>query len=730
MKKLLKITSALAGVVLLTLTSNVNAQYLENRGGGGTGGGGPVTATSLTASAAVQFNGLPTGTSSLTTAICGDALGNLYAIANETCFAGNGNPLVIQAGNVNNTTAGKTLSVFANNGNSGTAVSVEYFWASTSTATSAGFDTGSEFIYNAIPYQTGAFSTSYSLYYQWAMTPSSVANSWGSNIGESDISVRLVNQIGWHRDRSTGPYNAGGHLQVPIATSSPGGSLTNPFTTNGTTTVSVAIPNHVLQVGQTIQFSGGTSCNGFLPVGTTVYTVLSVIDANDFTINGGATTGSGTCGGTVSFQEYNGTDEMYGYAVSRSSDLNAKTNRFVRTEIGFNVEPNTLVGASSNDSNASHGGDGFYVTGARVPLVNNPITTNGTTTVTLAWPSNGLSTTAPNNTFTITGATAVNGFTASGVYTVISATTSTVTFSTGGATPAAGTGGGANIIVYGNGDIPRAGFECDGTINSCIRADLVTSPAGTNVIQLAAGQNIGYTGTGSVGFQGSNAADSAPAGFIGEYLVNTGMGNSNTATISIATPAVITATAHGISPLTIVYFSTTGALPTGLSTFINYYVTAGSVTANTFQLSTTMANALAGVSIATSGSQSGVQTYHTGGLPGSGSTFDAQGLQLNAGDYDCQGSVNPSYGGATSVTFQSAWLTTSGGSALPTFQNAVFQGLNSITMNATVQPANAFSTGLVRVSLSSPGMVVMASQYTFTVSSLSLYSQIRCRRVR
>ena len=75
-------------------------------------------------------------------------------------------------------------------------------------------------------------------------------------------------------------------------------------------------------------------------------------------------------------------------------------------------------------------------------------------------------------------------------------------------------------------------------------------------------------------------------------------------TISIATPGVITQENHIYLTGDAVKFSTTGALPTGLTTNTIYYVIY--VGANTFNVATTYANAVAGTKISTSGTQSGV----------------------------------------------------------------------------------------------------------------------------
>lgn len=78
------------------------------------------------------------------------------------------------------------------------------------------------------------------------------------------------------------------------------------------------------------------------------------------------------------------------------------------------------------------------------------------------------------------------------------------------------------------------------------------------------------------------------------------------ATMTIATPGVITWTAHGLKVGTGISFSTTGALPTGLVAGTTYYIKAV-LDANTFTLAATVG----GTVIATTGTQSGVHTAST-----------------------------------------------------------------------------------------------------------------------
>lgn len=113
----------------------------------------------------------------------------------------------------------------------------------------------------------------------------------------------------------------------------------------------------------------------------------------------------------------------------------------------------------------------------------------------------------------------------------------------------------------------------------------------------------------SAGFQfigGSVPPLSTPALSKDQLLYYVDRYQTATITITIATPGVVTWTSHGLISGDIVYFTTTGALPTGLTASTIYWVTV--INANTFNVSTTLANARTATFIATSGSQSGVHT--------------------------------------------------------------------------------------------------------------------------
>jgi len=100
-----------------------------------------------------------------------------------------------------------------------------------------------------------------------------------------------------------------------------------------------------------------------------------------------------------------------------------------------------------------------------------------------------------------------------------------------------------------------------------------------------------------------------------------------TFTITIAAPGLATLASHGLATGDSVYFTTTGALPTGLTANTRYWVVKND--ANSFWLSTTLANALAGTKITTSGSQSGVHTsvLTPYGLGDGSTTFNVPNLK-------------------------------------------------------------------------------------------------------
>lgn len=76
-------------------------------------------------------------------------------------------------------------------------------------------------------------------------------------------------------------------------------------------------------------------------------------------------------------------------------------------------------------------------------------------------------------------------------------------------------------------------------------------------------------------------------------------------TLTIASPCVVTCVSHGCSAGTAVLFDTTGQLPTGITAGVTYYVSATSLTLDSFKISAVPGGSL----INTTGTQSGIQTF-------------------------------------------------------------------------------------------------------------------------
>lgn len=104
---------------------------------------------------------------------------------------------------------------------------------------------------------------------------------------------------------------------------------------------------------------------------------------------------------------------------------------------------------------------------------------------------------------------------------------------------------------------------------------------------------------------------------------------ASTVTVTIASPGVFTLTAHGFNIGTALYFSTTGALPTGLTAGTTYYVIAAGLTASAFQVSTQ----IGGGAVNTSGTQSGTHKVLTQRYALPAYTQKPQSIYVTVGSY-------------------------------------------------------------------------------------------------
>jgi len=243
------------------------------------------------------------------------------------------------------------------------------------------------------------------------------------------------------------------------------------------------------------------------------------------------------------------------------------------------------------------------------------------------------------------------------------------------------------------------------------------------------GRLTGNSTTG-VPIQGVGTNSNAAAGDVGEYFISESNNSTATVTITIATPGVISWTAHGRQAGSVVNFTTTGALPTGLVAGTNYYVCAGAtLLANSFTVATSVANALAGTNIATSGTQSGV---HTGISATANLTtnvgVDVAGLSLTAGDWDvCFNGWTK--GATTAVLFSmNASVSQTSGTLSTTPSN------NSKMAEATTTYGNGDAVNLVtpavRISLSATTTIFGVISNNFGTAATQAYGALMARRVR
>ena len=101
------------------------------------------------------------------------------------------------------------------------------------------------------------------------------------------------------------------------------------------------------------------------------------------------------------------------------------------------------------------------------------------------------------------------------------------------------------------------------------------------------------------------------------------------ATVTVASPGIFTATAHGLVANDTVVLVTDGALLTGLEANTTYYIIAAGLTTDAFEVSAT----LAGSAVNTSGTQSGVHTFlktnQSPGIPAIHHTYIAREASLS-----------------------------------------------------------------------------------------------------
>lgn len=234
---------------------------------------------------------------------------------------------------------------------------------------------------------------------------------------------------------------------------------------------------------------------------------------------------------------------------------------------------------------------------------------------------------------------------------------------------------------------------------------------------------------------GTTTNDNASSGNVGEFLFSSCPGGSpTTVTITIATPGVVTYTGHGFinangqaDACPIVFTNSGGALPTGIVSGTTYWTVPSSLTTNTFQFATTVANAVNSVSVNTSGSQSGTQSATKGVALTTATAANITGLLLTAGDWDCRGFAATNPNAATTSTSFFGWLSATS-AVFPTapFNGALVSNAFSLAAGGTY----AAPVGILRQSLSASTPTYLSMQTAFAINSDTGYGFHGCRRVR
>lgn len=236
----------------------------------------------------------------------------------------------------------------------------------------------------------------------------------------------------------------------------------------------------------------------------------------------------------------------------------------------------------------------------------------------------------------------------------------------------------------------------------------------------------------------STTNDSAAAGNLGEYIVATANGEPIAATFTNASPTVVTMTGNTFAARCViatgsankcvlpVYF--TGLAGTnGVTNNTAYYVDPASISGSTFKIATSVANALAGTDVNTTGTDSGTGIA-ANYITTSGVGQAMIGLSLTAGDWDCNGNV-ATIGVASTAPSALAGVI-AGGAGTMNFNNESAQ-LLQLTFSVGAL-SNVLVYGSTRRSNASQANVFANVQENWTggATSPTATGNIRCRRVR
>lgn len=279
----------------------------------------------------------------------------------------------------------------------------------------------------------------------------------------------------------------------------------------------------------------------------------------------------------------------------------------------------------------------------------------------------------------------------------------------------------------------ESGANGNTVVGGLVQGTTVLSDSGT-------GNNYHNVKGISSSYAGTATNDHASLGNIGEYRFANCTVTSSAVTITIASPAVISWASHPFlnnpPPLSgeidacPLKFTTTGALPTGITAGTTYWVSPSSIVAGTsFKIATTLANALAGTFVNTSGTQSGTQTGNTSvsDFVANPSTNNVTALSLPAGDWDCRGNMVDNPAGTTVVTND----TVAFGTTSVTLPSAPAGGSYSGQSGSLTGTPREILVGTEQFSLSAATTVYELLNSAFTTSTQGVLSAFMgCRRAR
>lgn len=229
---------------------------------------------------------------------------------------------------------------------------------------------------------------------------------------------------------------------------------------------------------------------------------------------------------------------------------------------------------------------------------------------------------------------------------------------------------------------------------------------------------------------GTTTNDDAAAGAVGEFKSSftTRTSTSGTAIVSVAAPAIVTWSGHGLNIGSGISLSGGGTFPTGLAIATNYYVCSASFTANSFALSSSVSNALAGTCITGTGTTSGAQTVSSTIVLTNSTVVDITGIQLTAGDWDVWGGISATGEAATTVTYIGGSITTSEATYNTTIGSFSQQTYGGATAFASVSVN--FGVPVLRVTVASPTNVYLNTKESFGTATANSGGFLKARRVR